>query len=169
MPINGELLGYQGLSTPFFNDLQERYGPALEGIHIDDKLVILSSIPAYHLIGEGATMEDAWQLYDPDDDSNPVAFEILNELEELEPDRQFAFALALLNQVRESYRLHGQFTEQLINAGVEEELAEEVAGVIAAGGDRTDEQIALVSKAWGRIVEADPQLAHRIEAIMTAR
>jgi hypothetical protein len=166
MTTNNELLGYQGATGDFFENLQERYGSTLQRIHVDDKFVILSSIFAYHLIGEGGTMEDAWQLYDPDNDSNPAVFEILNGLEEFDPDRQFAFALAVLNQVRESYRLQVQFQKQLENAGVQPSLAQEVSVILANGGDRTQAQCELVSEAWEQVFKTDKRLAARMDAAM---
>lgn len=166
MTTNNERLGYQGATGDFFENLQERYGATLQKIHVDDKFVILSSIFAYHLIGEGGTMEDAWQLYDPGNDSNPAVFEILNGLEEFDPDRQFAFALAVLEQVRESYRLQKEFKRQLCNAGVEEGLAEDVAVILAEGGDRTQAQCELVSQAWEQVFKTDERLAQRMDAAM---
>lgn len=166
MTTNNELLGYQGATGDFFDKLQERYGATLEKLHVDDKFVILSSIFAYHLIGEGGTMEDAWQLYDPDNDSNPAVFEILNGLEEFDADRQFAFALAVMNQVRESYRQQLQFQKQLENAGVRPGLAQEVSVILANGGDRTQAQCELVSQAWEIAVKANRNLAARMDAAM---
>ncbi|MBD2054794.1 hypothetical protein H6F88_01935 [Oculatella sp. FACHB-28] len=163
---NNELLGYQGATGDFFDDLQERYGATLQGIHIDEKLMMLANIFYSHMIG--GTAEDALSILDDGNDTPEHIVSILNGLEEFDPDCQFAFCAAVLAQVQESYRLHKQFTKQLTNAGVEDLLAEEVAGVIAAGGERTDEQIALVSQAWGQVVESNPQLANRIELIMTA-
>ncbi|MBD2054499.1 hypothetical protein H6F88_00345 [Oculatella sp. FACHB-28] len=110
-------------------------------------------------------MEDVWQ---PDLDSprSIEIFGILKGLEEFEPFRQFAFAEALLNQVKSCYRLHQQFLKQLTKAGIEEALAAQVAAILASGGDRTEAECELVSEAWEQVSKVDEGLAKRIEQAM---
>lgn len=166
---NNELLGYQGASNAFFDRLQMNYGATLEKIHIDDKLVMLAAIPAYHLIGEGGTMEDGWQSVDPDDDSSPVVREILSFLEGCDPDEQWAFAIALQHQVREQFKLQKSFKTQLVNAGVDSYLAEDVSQILAGGGIPNEAQQEQVFEAFEIIHNSefrDQKLIGRIDSIM---
>ncbi|MBD1871835.1 hypothetical protein H6F95_31930 [Cyanobacteria bacterium FACHB-471] len=165
MAQKSELLGYNGLSGDFFDNLQERYGARLEALNVDEKLLLLTSIFAYHLNSTGETMEDVWK---PDTDSprSVEMFDILKGLEEFDPFRQFDFAEALLNQVKECYRLHEQFLKQLTKAGVEEALAAQVAAILASGGARTEAECELVSEAWEQVSKVDERLAKRIEQAM---
>jgi hypothetical protein len=160
-------LGYYASDRDgFFDGLVEQYGSTLQGIHIDDKFVMLSSIFAFHLIGEGGTMQDAWECFDPDSDSDRAVFDILNGLESLNADTQFGFAEALLAQVRETYRQQQSFYKQLAKAGVEDPLAAEVAVILASGGERTQSQCELVSQAWEQVFKTDKRLAARMDQAM---
>ncbi|MBD1995121.1 hypothetical protein H6G00_00565 [Leptolyngbya sp. FACHB-541] len=165
MAHKAELLGYQGATGEFFDTLQELYGIRLEALNVDEKLLLLTGLFAYHLNSTGETMEDVWK---PDSNSprSIEIFGILKGLEEFEPFRQFAFAEALLNQVKSSYRLHQQFLKQLTKAGVEEALAAQVAAILASGGDRTEAECELVSEVWAQVSQVDERLAKRIEQAM---
>jgi hypothetical protein len=61
-----------------------------------------------------------------------------------------------------------EFLRQFANAGVSNDLAEEVSCIVAAGGERTPEQVDLVQQAWNQVQQSDKRLADRIETIMTA-
>lgn len=166
MATNSELLGYQGATGDFFESLQEEFGATLHGIHVDEKLAMLSAITFSHACGE--SMGDAIRKLTTDSDtpSQQRVFRILDGLEEFDGDRQLAFCAALLAQVQESYRLHQQFLRQLTKAGVEEGLATQVAAILVSGGDRTQAQCELVSEAWEIAVKANRHLAQQMDAAM---
>ncbi|MBD1995076.1 hypothetical protein H6G00_00335 [Leptolyngbya sp. FACHB-541] len=149
----------------FFNGLTESYGSKLEGLHVDEKLLLLLSIFTYHLSSDEETMDAIWKP-GSESDRAPELFNILKGLEPLDADIHFGFAEALLNQVRESYRLHKSFFRQLFKAGIEEELASQVASILADGGDRTQAECELVSQAWEQVFKVDERLAKRMDAAM---
>ncbi|NJL41422.1 MAG: hypothetical protein HC899_35490 [Leptolyngbyaceae cyanobacterium SM1_4_3] len=166
MTTNSELLGFQGATGDFFDSLQEEFGATLQGIHVDEKLAMLSAITFSHACGE--SMSDAIRklTIDSDTPSQQRVFRILDGLEEFDGDRQLAFCAALLAQVQESYRLHQQFLRQLTKAGVEEGLASDVATILANGGERTQAECELVSQAWEQVFKVDKKLANRMDAAM---
>ncbi|MBD2057892.1 hypothetical protein H6F88_18015 [Oculatella sp. FACHB-28] len=150
----------------FFDGLVEQYGNQLQKIDINEKLFMISAIAAMHFMD--GCMGDALSILDDGEDAPQEIRDILYSLEQMDYSAQFGFMEALLAQSKEQYRLQVEFLRQISNAGVSADLAEEVSCIIAAGGERTDEQIAVVSQAWGQIVGADPMLAERIELLMTA-
>lgn len=166
MSQKSESLGYQGATGDFFDALQEEFGATLQGIHVDEKLAMLSAITFSHACGE--SMGDAIRRLTKDDDtpSQQRVFRILDGLEEYDSDRQLAFCAALLAQVQESYRQHTSFFKQLTKAGVEEELATQVAAILVNGGDRTQAECELVSEAWEQVFKVDERLAKRMDKVM---
>lgn len=164
MSHKSELLGYQGATGDFFEALQERYGSTLQGMHIDEKFLMITAINAMHY--DGGDMKDVLDVINSRWEASQETTNILLALEDFDPDRQFAFCLALQEQVRAQYKEQKQFKAQLSKAGVEETLAEQVASILAEGGDRTQAQCELVSKAWEIVNQSDSRLAKRMDEAM---
>ncbi|MBD1871233.1 hypothetical protein H6F95_28790 [Cyanobacteria bacterium FACHB-471] len=159
-------LGYYVDRDAFFDSLVDQYGNQLQRINITEKLFMISAIAAMHFMD--GSMADALGILGDSKDTPQEIRDILLKLEPMDYSAQFGFMESLLAQSKEQYRLQIEFLRQLASAGISDDLAEEVSCIIAAGGERTDEQIALVSQAWGQVVESNPRLANRIEMMMTA-